>query len=303
MAGPGAHAVLEEDVLAPELSAVMAREPVDVPRAALVIAKLEYPSLDPAPSLRVLQQLGEQAAEELAPLRGAPARLRIAAINRVLFDRERFAGNRAHYDDFRNSLLNVVLERRLGIPITLAVVYIDVARRAGLDVKGVAFPGHFLLRIEDDDSSAGEAVILDPFNGGVELDEAACRALLARSAGDEAPYDEALLQPCTARQLVARLLNNLKRTYVELRSFRHARRVTDLLLAADPTITSERRDRGLLSYHLNDFPAALSDLEDYVRLNAWTEGPDAERSDSDRDERDQIWEHIKSLRKRVAGMN
>ncbi len=303
MAGPGSNVVLEADVLVPELAAVLARKPIDVPRAALVIAKLEYPDLDPAPSLARLKQLGDHASTELEPLRGEPLRLRIAAINRLLFDRERFAGNRAHYDDFRNSLLNVVLDRRLGIPITLAVVYIDVARRAGLDAAGVAFPGHFLLRIEGDERGAASAVILDPFNGGAELDEAGCRALLARSAGDEAPFDDALVQPCTARQLIARMLNNLKRTYVELRSFPHARRVTDLLLAADPTITSERRDRGLLSYHLNDFPAALCDLEDYVRLNAWTEGADNERSDSDKDEQDQIWEHIKSLRRRVAGLN
>ena len=302
MTGPGSHVVVEVDVLGPELSAVLGRDPIDVPRAALVIAKLEYPDLDPAPSLTLLKQLGERAADALEPIRTAPLRTRIGAFNRLLFERERFAGNRAHYDDFRNSLLNIVLERRLGIPITLAVVYIDVARRAGLDAEGVAFPGHFLLRLVDEAAPAA-AVILDPFNGGAELDEAACRALLARTAGDEAPYDEALLQPCTARQLVARMLNNLKRTYVELRSFPHARRVTDLLLAADPTITSERRDRGLLSYHLNDFSAALCDLEDYVRLNAWTEGADAERSESDRDERDQIWEHIKSLRRRVAGLN
>ena len=225
-------------------------------------------------------------------------RARIAALNRLLFDRERFLGNRAHYDDFRNSFLNVVLERRLGIPISLAVVYMDVARRAGLDVDGVAFPGHFLLRVAADDA-AGPAVILDPFDAGAELDESACRTLLARAMGDDAPYDASLMSPCTPRELVARMLNNLKRTYVELRSFQQAYRVTDLLLAADPTLLSERRDRGLLAYHLDDYPAALSDLEDYVRLNAWADATAA----PDTEERDQIWEHIKTLRRRVASMN
>jgi regulator of sirC expression with transglutaminase-like and TPR domain len=96
------------------------------------------------------------------------------------------------------------------------------------------------------------------------------------------------------------MLNNLKRTYVELHSFSQARRVTDLLLSADPTLLSERRDRGLLAYHLDDFPAALTDLEDYVRLNSWA---DAEGVTSDKEERDQILEHIKNLRRRVASMN
>lgn len=285
----------EPDELSIELQAVLAEDPIDVAQAALVIAKLEYPNLDPRPSLDLLDRLGERAARALRPVSAAPVRQRIAALNDLLYERERFAGNRGHYDDFRNSLLNVVLTRRLGIPISLAVVYMEVARRAGLEVGGVAFPGHFLLQVPSGDPTE-PAVILDPFDGGAELDEAECRALLARSLGEDVPYETELLRPCTTRHLVARMLNNLKRTYVELRSFHQARRVTDLLLAADPTLVSERRDRGLLSYHLDDFPAALRDLEDYVQLNVWPDG-------SDHEERDQIWDHIKTLRRRVASMN
>ena len=290
---------MTRDGLTFELRTVLEREPIDVARAALVVAKLEYPHLDPRPSLERLQRLGEAASERLAVLGDEPVRARIRAINRLLFEQERFAGNRTHYEDFRNSLLNVVLERRLGIPISLAVVYMEVARRGGLDASGIAFPGHFLLQIADD-STRVEPVIIDPFNGGAELDDAGCRALLARAVGEDAPYDESFLRPCTPRQLVARMLNNLKRTYVELHSFRQARRVTDLLLSADPTLLSERRDRGLLAYHLDDFPAALTDLEDYVRLNAWA---DADGAESDKEEKEQILEHIKNLRRRVASMN
>ena len=105
-------------------------------------------------------------------------------MNAFLFDEERFAGNRAHYSDFRNSLLNVVLGRRLGIPITLAVVYIEVARRAGLEVQGIAFPGHFLMRVplgaRDSDLPA---LVLDPFAGGAEMDEAACQRRLGTQLG------------------------------------------------------------------------------------------------------------------------
>ena len=279
--------------LARELASILASDPVDLARAALVIARLEYPSLDPGPTLAKLSALGDRAAERLHQLDAAPVRTRIAALNRLIYREEHFAGNRAHYDDFRNSLLNVVLERRLGIPISLAVVYMEVARRAGLDVRGVAFPGHFLMRVANPAGEAG--VILDPFDGGDEVDEQGCRQLLARRLGDDAGYDEDLLSPCSSRQIVSRILNNLKRTYIELRSFEHARQVSDLILAVDPGALTEVRDRGLIAYHLDDYSGALRDLEDYFRLQTWS-------ADS-REERDQIWAHVKNLRRRLAGMN
>ena len=278
--------------LVPELQAQVATEPIDLARSALVIAKLEYPRLEPGPSLDVLERLGDRAKTRMTQLGRAPVRAQVAALNDLLYSEERFTGNRAHYDDFRNSLLNLVLERRTGIPISLALVYIEVARRAGLDASGVAFPGHFLLRVV----AGTEAVIIDPFDAGAEVDEAGCRALLARHAGDDVALDASMLQPCTPRQFLARMLNNLKRTYVEWRSFPHARWTTELLLTTDPTLLSELRDRGLLAYHLDDFPAALRDLEDYLRLNSWSENADP-------DEREQIWEHVKNLRRRVAGLN
>jgi regulator of sirC expression with transglutaminase-like and TPR domain len=280
--------------LAAELRSIVDVEPIDLLRAALVIAKLEYPSLDPGTSVAALRALGARASARLARLLDAPVRARVAELNRLLFVDESFAGNRSAYDDFRNSLLNVVLERRLGIPISLGLVYIEVARQAGLEVFGVAFPGHFLLRVPADAGDEGP-IILDPFNAGRELDEAACRALLASHLGDDEAFDDALLNPCSGRQFLVRMLNNLKRTYVQQRSFQQARRVTELLLAVDPTILSEVRDRGLIAYHLDDFQSALRDLEDYLRLNAWSEG--------DRDEHEQIRDHVQTLRRRVAGFN
>jgi regulator of sirC expression with transglutaminase-like and TPR domain len=91
------------------------------------------------------------------------------------------------------------------------------------------------------------------------------------------------------------MLNNLKRIYVEQRFFPQALAVTDLLLTVDPTILSELRDRGLLAYHLDDFPSALRDLQDYLKIRVWT--------DEDGDEKDRIWDHVKNLRRRVAGLN
>ena len=280
--------------LAAELQSVVATDPIDLARAALTIAKLEYRDLDPAPSLDRLRWLGDAAARAVAPIRDAPPAEQLAAIARVVFVDAGFAGNHAHYDDFRNSLLNVVLERRLGIPITLALVFMEAARAADVDVQGVAFPGHFLLRGGTDDAIG--PVILDPFDEGRRLTESDCRLLFARMAGEDALYSPDLLQPCTPRQMVTRILNNLKRTYVELRSFPQAYATTDLILAADPTILSELRDRGLLAYHLDNHHAALRDLEDYVRLQAWND-------DGDRKERDDIWDHVKNLRRRVAGYN
>jgi len=278
-----------------EFQDVVAQEPIDLPRAALVMAKLEYADLDPAPSLARLQQLGERAGNAVAPLAGSTLATRLAAVARVVFQDEGFAGNRAHYDDFRNSLLNVVLERRLGIPITLALVFIETAKRAGIELMGVSFPGHFLVRGPDDDAQ-GLPLILDPFESGRALGETDLRALLTRISGDETPYSPDMLRPCSPRQMLARMLSNLKRTYVEVRSFPQAYAATDLMLAVDPTMLSELRDRGLLAYHMDDYPSALRDLEDFVRLHAWTD-------EQNRTERDEIWNHIKNLRRRVAGFN
>ena len=281
-----------------DIREVIAHDPIDLPRAALVIARLEYPHLSIDAALGTIDRIGGRAAHAIGGA-AMPVRARVKALNRVMFDEERFAGNRAHYDDFRNSCLNMVLDRRLGIPITLALVYIEVARRAGLEVHGVGFPGHFLMRVP-----AGPApepardLILDPFDAGRELDEAECRALLGRHLGsinEDLPFDGALLEPCTSRHMLARMLNNLKRTYIEMRSFPQARQITDLLLVVEPSRLAELRDRGLLAYHLDDFPAALRDLEVYLRL--------CPKSDDDKDENDQIWEHVKALRRRVAGLN
>lgn len=286
--------------LVADLHDLLAEEPLDLTRAALTIARLEYPHLGFAASLDTIERIGERAAARLRPDTGAPLRERVAAFNRVFYDEEGFAGNRAHYDDFRNSCLNVVLERRLGIPITLALVYIEVARRAGLTVLGVSFPGHFLMRVPAGDHPGGARdLILDPFNGGAEIDAEDCRTLLSKHLGlmnEDVPLDLALLRPCPPRQMLARMLNNLKRTYVELRSFPQARHVTNLLLTLDPTQLSEVRDRGLLAYHLDDFPAALRDLESYLRLSPKVDDPG-------REEWKQVWDHVKTLRRRVAGLN
>jgi regulator of sirC expression with transglutaminase-like and TPR domain len=271
-------------------------------QAALVIARIEYPRLDVGSYLAKLDAMGElarQAIQGHVDTTGDASTLScITAMNRYLFEDLHFVGNRDKYEDPRNSCLNEVLDRRTGIPITLSVVYMEIARLAGLQIDGVNFPGHFLVRCPDLDSRAGASLIIDPFHGGALLSEHDCRLLLQRHVGTEVAFNKSLLAPTTRPQIVARMLLNLKRIYVHMRSFPQARDVTELLLAITPSALSELRDRGLLAYHLNDVTGALRDLQTYLKLASWSDN-----DKESREEHEQIWEHVKTLRRRVAGLN
>ena len=274
----------------------------DLATAALLIARLEYPRLDASRYLARLDAMGAAAAERLDGARSADPLRRVEALNGYLFDEQGFAGNRSRYDDPRDSLLNAVLDRRTGIPITLALVYIEVARRAGVRVDGVNFPGHFLLRMPRRVARAGHVdadLIVDPFHGGAVLSEADCRRLLHDHVGEHATFNRRLLMRATKLQIVVRMLVNLKRTYVKMRSFPQSRTVAELLVALDPSAMAELRDRGLLAYHLNDYPAALRDLEAYLRYSSHR----GDESADAREERKEIWGHVKALRRRMASLN
>jgi regulator of sirC expression with transglutaminase-like and TPR domain len=296
--------------VAGELERALDRAGSDLAPAALTIARVEYPALEPRRYLDRLDEMGERAAERLGPSVTTSSES-IKALNEYLYDEEGFAGNRERYDDPRNSFLNEVLDRRTGIPITLAVVYLELARRAGLGITGVNFPGHFLLRAPG--RMAGDDLIIDPFHGGALLSESDCRQLLRNHAGDEADFDRSLLAPATRHEIVVRMLVNLKRLYVRMRSFPQARFISTLLLAADPSAVHELRDRGLLAYHLEDFSSALRDLEEYLRLSPAESPVEQEFDMRDEDsgeeqgeepsEATRILDHVKALRRRVAGFN
>ncbi len=276
--------------------------------AALAIARIEYPALDAAPYLHRVEHMGEAAATRLERCTHAALQPRVTALNAYLYEELGFSGNRAHYDDSRNSFLNEVLDRRTGIPITLALIYLEVGRRAGLHLEGVNFPGHFLVRACSEQEP--EDLIIDPFHGGALLSEVDCRQLLREHVGEDAAFDPSLLATATRQQIVVRMLVNLKRLYVRMRSFPQARFAADLLLAVDPSAFSELRDRGLLAYHMEDFAAALRDLEAYLRLMPREDSveeedapPDENTEEEEPSESSQIWEHVKALRRRVAGFN
>jgi len=281
----------------------------DLAVAALMIARLEYPRLDAGRYLDELDALGREAARRVTEARGVggdtPAQVdpdayaRVTALNDYLFREERFVGNDVQYEDPRNSFLNEVLDRRTGIPITLALVYMEVARRAGLTVEGVNFPGHFLVRCPARRGSRySKDLIIDAHHGGALLSEDACRGLLRRHAGNGDAWEAHLVGHATKAQILSRMLLNLKRAYVRMFSFPQARDVTELLLAVDPSALDELRDRGMLAYQLNDFSSALRDLQAYLRLSSKGAANEAER-----DELAQIWEHVKTLRRHVASLN
>jgi regulator of sirC expression with transglutaminase-like and TPR domain len=271
-------------------------------QAALVVAQIEYPRLDPSAYLSRLDGMGEAARRRIAQHideTGDPSPLScIRGFNAYLFDELRFVGNREHYEDPRNSCLNEVLDRRTGIPITLSVVYMEVGLRAGLHVDGVNFPGHFLVRLPEPAARSCGGLIIDPFHSGAMLSEHDCRVLLQKHVGSEVAFSKSLLAPATRSQIIVRMLLNLKRIYVHMRSFPQARDVTELLLAVTPSALSELRDRGLLAYHLNDVTSALRDLQTYLRLASMGEVDKETRA-----EHLQIWEHVKTLRRRVASLN
>jgi regulator of sirC expression with transglutaminase-like and TPR domain len=273
----------------------------DLAGPAFLISRLGYANLDPTPYLARLQKMGATVADRLtADDLSADPRGPIETLNQYLFEDQGFAGNTANYDDPRNSFLNQVLDRRVGIPITLALVYIEVARRAGVRVEGVNFPGHFLLRFPfgpDDDHES--AVFIDPFHRGAVLSITDCRTLLRHHAGEAITFEPSLLAPATKQQILIRILINLKWIYIRMRSFQQGRALTELLLAINPSALGELRDRGLLAYHLNDFTAALRDLEAYLKFVSHADANNPE----DREERTNIWEHVKTLRRRMARLN
>jgi regulator of sirC expression with transglutaminase-like and TPR domain len=242
---------------------VAAGERTDLARAALTIARIGYPTLDPAASLRRLDALTDAVRPRLVP--GASPVEAAAVLTGYLFGEYGFKGNDADYYDPRNSFLNDVLERRIGIPISLAVVVIETGRRLGLPIAGVGFPGHFLVRVP----GPGEPVLLDPFFGGRPIGE---RELLARyramrgEGGSDAELPPDALDTTGTIGILTRMLRNLLRVYLEREDHAHALATVELILVVVPDSADELRVRALLYEHLECFAAALADFRRYVAL-------------------------------------
>ncbi len=236
-------------------------ERIDLARAALAIARTEYPQLDSDLYLAILQAQAQRVRSRLARNPTAPETINV--LNTVIFGEEHFRGNVQDYYDPRNSFLNEVLERKMGIPITLALVYEEVARRIGLPLLGVGMPGHFLLKHYDVD---GRQVILDPFHGGSLLTPQECQKRLDQIYSGQMQLQSEFLSCVSRRRWLTRLLNNLKTIYLSSRNFRKALVMADLILAIYPRSPEDVKQRAALRYNLGQMRNALMDFEDYLKM-------------------------------------
>lgn len=243
---------------------------IDLARACLLVAEDAYPALDVDGYVGELERHARRLASRLG-VDIAPEE-RVMALNEFLFDDLGYAGNTRDYYDPRNSYLNEVIDRRTGIPITLAVLYIEIGRRIGLPMEGVSFPGHFLVRLR----VRGGTLVLDPFAGGMPQSEDELRARLKRvvppgmgvgNAGnvpvEQLPL-ETFLEPAGKRQILARLLRNLKGIYRERNEPERLLEVLNRMMIVAPDSSSDLRDRGLVYRQLECWRPALQDLTDYL---------------------------------------
>jgi len=256
---------------APEPSAVAARfrelielpdEDIDLAEAALLIAKNADEDVEVARYLERIDLLAKQLSARLP--QPSSDTDRIFSLNRFLFEEQGFGPNREDYYDLRNSFLNQVLERRVGIPISLSILYIEVGRRIGLRLQGVSFPGHFLVKCKLDEGT----VVLDPYCGGMSLSLHDLQQRLREARGGEVSRAivAGMLVSANKKEILARMLRNLKAIYLDKQDHAHALSVMEWIVALAPADPSQVRDRGLMYLQLECFRAALEDLQHYLAL-------------------------------------
>ncbi|MDP8925038.1 MAG: tetratricopeptide repeat protein [Chloroflexota bacterium] len=240
---------------------------IDLGRAALLFARVEYPDLDVDAYLCRFDVM----AADMRPRIGdgdEPGRV-VGTIAEYLFRERGFAGNEADYYDARNSYLNDVLDRRLGIPISLSAIYLELGKRLGLPFEGVGLPGHFLVRL----AHPFLPVLVDPFSQGKLVTEDECLARLRALHGDRVELTPSMLRPVGTRAILFRMLTNLKGVYARQEDYARAVRTIGLMLLVEPAAVAEYRDRGLLRFRMGDLKNARPDLEYYLEL--LPEAPDA----------------------------
>jgi regulator of sirC expression with transglutaminase-like and TPR domain len=234
-------------------------ERINLAEAALLIAAEEYPRLDVAIYLDKLDRIADIARDRIAL--AVDASDFISAINATLFEDYGFHGNRDNYYDPRNSFLNEVIDRRVGIPITLSVLYIEVARRIGFAVEGVGLPGHFIVRHQ----AAEEIIYIDPFNGGRVLGEMGCAEMVAETSGGRRALEPEHLKPVSKKQILTRMLSNLLGIYAR-NDHRRALGIIERILVLQPDSPAHVRDYGLLLALVGQPAQALAALERYLKM-------------------------------------
>ena len=251
---------------------------IDLLEGALLIATALGSAVNFDDSYARLDRLASRVKAVISDVAGAlpasdPASM-IAALNRVLFVEAGFRGNEENYYDPENSFINLVLERRTGIPITLSLVYIEVARRAGLDLQGIGLPGHFVVGYFEDINEGVPTLVVDPFNGGQYLSLRECEAIVhGMSVHSDQP--SRWLGPVPARMVLSRMLNNLKQAYLYLGTTERLATVIEMLLALDPQAGTELKERAFLAYRAGKFGQAHDDIKRWLDLTP--KGEDRER--------------------------
>jgi regulator of sirC expression with transglutaminase-like and TPR domain len=235
-------------------------EVINVPRAALQLARtIAYPQLNVAEYMGKLHEISEQAADYIDF--GASSPDQAEQLAAYLFRRLGFRGNRTSYNDPRNSFLNEVIDRRLGIPITLSIIFIAVAGELGIPAYGIGLPGHFIVGIGHE----GADRWLDPFHEGRWLDLSDCADLIRLSSGYAGPIEASWFAPVSGRAILARLLSNLRANYVNSGSWSQAAEVIKLLRQTQPREPEHLRDLGLVYYHQRRLPQAAHYLNAYLQ--------------------------------------
>ncbi|MDJ0704289.1 MAG: tetratricopeptide repeat protein [Leptolyngbyaceae cyanobacterium MO_188.B28] len=240
---------------------------INLAAAALYIAQEAYPDLDPEVYLNALDVMASEASERM-PAEPYPLKI-IQALNCYLFEDLKFSGNSLDYYNPRNSFLNDVIDNRMGIPITLSLVYLEIAKRLDFPMAGVGMPGHFLIRPLVEDMT----VLVDPFHQGEVMFEEDCQTRLQQIFGGAVQLQPQFLEPIQSKQFLVRMLTNLKMLYIKREEIPQALAAIERILLLFPDNARELRDRGLLYFHTGRLIEARQDLESY--LNVQPAGEDA----------------------------
>ncbi len=232
---------------------------LELDRAALLIAAGEYPHLNVEEYLAELNNLAEMARSRDDMF--ADPLIRIMRLSNLLFDELQFRGNAEKYYDARNSFLNDVIDRRLGLPITLSVLMIEIGRRIGLQLFGVGMPGHFMAKYADDE----QEIFVDPFHGGRIVNEERCHEMISEMYQGQMKFHPSFLYAVGKKQILARMLQNLKGIYSRAQNHHKTLGMIELALLINPESAGELRDRGLVCLALGKYVQARTDLEEYLR--------------------------------------
>lgn len=254
-------------------------KPINLPRAALLYARdIAYPKLNIPRYMRHLDEISSKARPHVKL--NDPLQKQAECLAGFLFEEHGLRGNEEDFFDPRNSYLNDVIDRRLGIPITLSMIFLHVANNLGVAAHGISLPGHFIVAVRNDDLD----VLLDPFNGGQVLSRTDCEILVRSTSGYKGAFEPSWLVPVSPKNVLVRMLNNLRMVYVNNEEWTLAKAVIEHLSIVQPDHPEHLRDLGLLHYQQGAIREAAHFLNRYVASSP--EAPEVETIKSN------VWQTI-----------